>query len=170
MKRCRCPFLGSKSETVIRMYTDKMSCVFRFYYLVHQILEKWGDIEHWNLAIGFGIRLNSKVFGRLLSTLMDKLKGTSSSGASPGTKVKNKPSFVLWVNNLLTVRNRLNNFEALYTFTLTYLDLPPPHMIFNIGLVTNKKLFVTTHVLQIKIRHDHVKNLVFISFLCRLIT
>ena len=56
VKSCRCPFLGSKSETVIRMYTDKMSCVFRFYYLVHQILKKWGDIKHWNLAIGFGIR------------------------------------------------------------------------------------------------------------------
>ena len=30
VKSCRCLFLGSKSETVIRMYTDKMSCVFRF--------------------------------------------------------------------------------------------------------------------------------------------
>ena len=77
---------------------------------------------------------------------MDKLKETSSKGASTVTKVKNKPSFVLWVNNLLTVRNRLNNFEALYTLTLTYLDLPPPHLIFNIWLVTNKKLFVTIHV------------------------
>ena len=82
---------------------------------------------------------------------MDKLKETSSShtDASHGT-------FVLGVNNLLTVRNRLNIFEALYTLTLTYLDLPPPHPIFNTRLVTSKKHFVTTHLLQIKIRHDHV--------------
>ena len=55
---------------------------------------------------------------------MDKLKETSSSGASHGTKVK-KQAF------LCAVRNRLNVFEALYTLTLTYLDLPLPHLIFN---------------------------------------